>query len=416
MTEFARMRRSDHSIRPPMPGATIAFGSPNACNLCHKDKDAAWADKQVRTWHKQDYQAPVLHAAGLVAAVRKGDWSRLPAMLEYIQVKDRDEVFANSLIRLIAGCQDPRKGPVLLDRLKNDPSPLIRSSAAEALSDRMTPEVIAALATAVRDPVRLVRARAAAALLAVSEDSILGELRGGVSRAVEEYVAGLRARGHQWDAQYNLANVFMDRGQFDQAVRHYQYALQLRPDNPLALVNAAMCYNQLGQNNEAEKALRQSIRVDPNGVAGHLNLGLLLGELGRFPEAGVEFRTSLRLDPNSAVAAYNLAEILKSDRPTEAMSLYRKAAQIRPEEGKYSCAYALCLVQGGQIGQATQVLEGMVNRRADYSPAYLLLGQIYQQQGRMNTAIEVFSKAAANERLPQADRQAFREQIQRLRP
>ncbi|MEZ5010205.1 MAG: hypothetical protein R2744_00475 [Bacteroidales bacterium] len=28
-TEFARMERSDHSFRPPMPGATIAFGSPN---------------------------------------------------------------------------------------------------------------------------------------------------------------------------------------------------------------------------------------------------------------------------------------------------------------------------------------------------------------------------------------------------
>jgi hypothetical protein len=34
MTEFARMRRTDHSMRPPMPAATIAFKSPNACNLC----------------------------------------------------------------------------------------------------------------------------------------------------------------------------------------------------------------------------------------------------------------------------------------------------------------------------------------------------------------------------------------------
>ena len=30
---------------PPTPAATIAFRSPNACNLCHKDKDAAWADQ-----------------------------------------------------------------------------------------------------------------------------------------------------------------------------------------------------------------------------------------------------------------------------------------------------------------------------------------------------------------------------------
>jgi|GEM_PF-4776891 hypothetical protein len=40
MTAFARMNRSDHSMLPPAPAATLHFGSPNACNLCHKDKDA----------------------------------------------------------------------------------------------------------------------------------------------------------------------------------------------------------------------------------------------------------------------------------------------------------------------------------------------------------------------------------------
>jgi len=414
MTEFARMRRSDHSMRPPMPAATISFGSPNACTLCHKDKDAVWADRQVRTWHKQDYQAPVLHVANMVAEARKGDWGRLSVMLEYVQGKERDEVCANTLIRLLAGCQDLRKRPVLMDRLKNDPSPLIRSSAAEGLSGHLTPEVISALAAATRDPVRLVRVRAAADLLAVSAEAIPSEHRDNVRRATDEYVAGLQARGHQWDAQYNLANVFMDRGRFDQAIRHFQYALQLRPDTSPALVNAAMCYNQLGQNGQAEKALREAVRVDPNNVPGHLNLGLLLGELGRFPEAGTEFRTTLRLDPNSAVAAYNLAEILKLDRPAEALALYRNAVQLHPNEGKYGCAYALCLVQTGQVSQAIQVLESMVNRRTDYSPVYLVLGQIHQQQGRIGSAIDVFSKAAANERLLQEDRQAYTERVYHL--
>jgi hypothetical protein len=43
MTSFARMNRTDHSMLPPTPAATIAYKSPNACNLCHTDKDAAWA-------------------------------------------------------------------------------------------------------------------------------------------------------------------------------------------------------------------------------------------------------------------------------------------------------------------------------------------------------------------------------------
>ena len=67
MTEFARMRRSDHSFRPPAPAATLAFKSPNACNLCHSDRDAAWADHQVRTWHQEDYQARQIEPARLIA-------------------------------------------------------------------------------------------------------------------------------------------------------------------------------------------------------------------------------------------------------------------------------------------------------------------------------------------------------------
>lgn len=414
MTEFARMRRSDHSMRPPMPAATIAFGSPNACTLCHQDRDAAWADKQVRSWHSQDYQAPVLYVAGLVAEARRGDWRRLPALLEYVQDRTRDEVFANSLIRLVSGCEDPRKWPVLVDRLRNDPSPLIRGSAAEGLSSPRTPEVISALADATQDPVRLVRVRAGAGLMAVPEDRIPSGRRDSVRRAAQEYVDGLRARGYQWDAQYNLGNVFMDRGRFDQAVRHYRYAVQLRPDSVPALVNAATCYNLMGQDTQAEKALRQAIQAEPNHVAGHLNLGLLLGELGRFPEAAAEFRATLRLDPNSAVAAYNLAEILKADQPSEALVWYRKAADVRPGEGKYGYALALYLAQSGGVSEAVGLLESLVRDRADYGPVYLLLGQIYRQQGRIRAAIDLFAKAAANDRLPQADRQFFREQIQRL--
>jgi hypothetical protein len=111
MTEFARMTRSDHSMRPPTPAATLKFQSPNACNLCHKDKDPAWADQQVRQWHKDDYQKPVLERATLVDAARRGDWRQLGAILAYIGSKDHDEVCAASLVRLLHGCDSAAKWP-----------------------------------------------------------------------------------------------------------------------------------------------------------------------------------------------------------------------------------------------------------------------------------------------------------------
>ncbi len=414
-TEFARMRRTDHSMRPPMPAATIAFGSPNACTLCHDKKDAAWADQHVRTWHEEDFQAPVLKAAGLVAAARKADWTRLDAMLAYLQDKDRDEVFANSLVRLLATCPDARKWPVLADRLQHDPSPLIRASAAGSLAARGTAQDVTCLAEATADPVRLVRVQAAAGLAPLSPGDLPARRRADVQRATEEYRTGLLARGHQWDGPYNLGTFALEREQPGEAVRYFQWALQLRPDNPAALVNLAMCYNLLGRNDDAEKSLTSAIRLDPNSVPAHLNLGLLLGELGRFSQAATEFQATLRLDPNSPVAAYNLAEILKSDRPAEALVWYRKALQARPENGRYACACAMCLVQQGRVDQAVRLLQGLVDRSTDYSPVYLLLGQIHRRQGRLDAALAVFSKAIANERLSQQDRDVFLEQIRNIR-
>ncbi|MGD8619395.1 MAG: multiheme c-type cytochrome, partial [Gammaproteobacteria bacterium] len=43
--------RHDHSMRIPRPDLSVKLGTPNACNNCHKDKDAGWADKQVRGWY-----------------------------------------------------------------------------------------------------------------------------------------------------------------------------------------------------------------------------------------------------------------------------------------------------------------------------------------------------------------------------
>ena len=160
MTAFARMNRSDHSMLPPAPSATMAYKSPNACNICHTDKDAAWADKYVREWRTRDYQAPVLKRAALIDAARKRDWTKLTEMLAYINDPKRDEVTAASLIRLVSAVQDQKVLAALLIAAK-DPSPLVRGAAVQALGLMPTTESLQALIEATGDEYRLVRVRAA---------------------------------------------------------------------------------------------------------------------------------------------------------------------------------------------------------------------------------------------------------------
>jgi len=132
MTEFARMRRTDHSMRPPTPATTLVYQSPNACNLCHTNKNATWADQTVRQWFKPDYQKPVLDRAAIITAARKGQWSKLPEMLSCLSDPNREEIQTASLLRLLGNCDASEKYPVLR-RLVDDPSPLVRAAAAEGL-------------------------------------------------------------------------------------------------------------------------------------------------------------------------------------------------------------------------------------------------------------------------------------------
>ena len=245
MTAFARMNRSDHSMLPPAPAASIKFGSPNACNLCHKDKDAAWADQNVRQWRTRDYQAPFLYRAGLVDAARKRDWQKIPEMMAYITSPERDEVFAASLIRLTMAAPDERVRSTLLQAIQ-DPSPLVRAAAAEALSVRPGKESFQALVTASGDSYRLVRVRAAASLAPYPAAWFQGEDQDKVKKATDEYLASLTARPDQWSSHYNLGNYYLNRGEVKPALAAYDTALKIEPRAAMVMVNAAMAYAKMG--------------------------------------------------------------------------------------------------------------------------------------------------------------------------
>ena len=66
---------------PPTPSATMLYQSPNACNVCHEDRNAAWSDEWVRKWKTRDYQAPVLQRAALIAAARESGIPQLGTSL-----------------------------------------------------------------------------------------------------------------------------------------------------------------------------------------------------------------------------------------------------------------------------------------------------------------------------------------------
>jgi len=384
---------------PPTPAATIAFKSPNACNSCHKDKTPQWADEWVRKWRKRDYQAAVLQKAALINAARTQDWSKLPAMFDYIMSKDRDEIFAASLIHLVPASGDPLVVPVLLKAIK-DPSPLIRAAAAEALKNVPGQEAVGSLVVATGDEYRLVRVRAAASLAGYQDLPLTDAENRQVEAATREYLDSTMSRPDQWSSHYNLGNYYLDRGEFKQAVASYETALKMEPRAVLAMVNEAMAYARMGENQNADNSLRKALNIAPANATANFNMGLLKAEENDLVTAEKHLKAALKADPQMAQAAYNLCVMLSRDRMDEAVGFCKKAAEIRQDVPKYAFTLAFCLQHKGELPGAASVLDGLIQRYPAYADAYVLLGGIYEKQGNRAEAESVYKRGLAADGMP----------------
>jgi hypothetical protein len=126
--------RRDHSMRVPRPDLSVALGTPNACNGCHADRDAAWAAAAVVDWYGPPQERPGDYARALHAG-RTG---------------------APGAEQALAHLAQDREAPAIA-----------RATAFELLRGRLGQSGLTALALALRDPDGLVRRGAASALPAV---------------------------------------------------------------------------------------------------------------------------------------------------------------------------------------------------------------------------------------------------------
>jgi tetratricopeptide (TPR) repeat protein len=400
---------------PPTPAATIAFGSPNACNLCHKDKTPEWADNLVRTWRKRDYQASVLYRAGLIDAARKRDWTRLQDILAYLESERSDTVFTTSLIRLLGSCDDERKWPVLLKLIK-DPSPLVRSAAAESLATNRTNQAAKELAQSIRDEYRLVRIRGAASLAGFPASLVQDGDRSSLTNATNEYVQSLSTRPDHWSSHYNLGNYFLSRGMLKDALTAFQTAAKLDVQGIQPLVNMSIAQARTGNLQSAEDSLGRALALDPKSAAANFNMGLLKAEQGDLSEAENCLRKALAEDPVLAEAAYNLSIILAGDRLDEALLWAEKAANLRKREPKYAYTYGFFLNTKGDLPKASEILNKVVEAHPKYPDSYILLGAIYEGQGKIDEATGLYRRGLSQEDLPEQARRFMNMKLQKISP
>lgn len=352
-TSYARMTRSDHSMRPPTPAATLEFQSPNACNICHKDKDATWADSAVRTWHPKSYQEAALKPARLVAAARNRNWGTVTEMLDYIQSEDNSEVFSASLIKLLRWCKDERIAPTLVKSLKS-PSPLVRAASAESLGQFPAPESAKALLSAAQDEYRLVRIKVAASLGNFSRQLVSKDAMAGMEKAQEEYLSSLMMEPDKWFSWLSTGNFHLKQEEYEKAIPAYISALEINPGSIVVMLNLSFAYSKVGDDANATKWLAEAIKVEPeNRLAASM---AQRSEYGRtaLKQAEDHFSKVINQEPTSGPAAYGLCVTVTGERLKDALVWCRKAVDSDPKDARYASALSRRLKEAGDAASVVE--------------------------------------------------------------
>ncbi len=407
--------RSDHSFRPPMPEATIKFGSPNACNQCHKDKSPEWANKIVKARPNGNYQEETLKWAQLIKDAREGEWKNVDKMFTAIRDSKTDDIVVNSLVRLLNNYADTSKTEVLIDALDNQ-SELVRSSAAYGLGGILTDEVKDVLLKACKDEIRLVRIQAANAILTFPENEFTAEQKAVIADAENEYVTSMTSRLDNWSNHYNLGLYHQNKGETQAALNSYETAARLYPEAVLPLINSSVLYSYIGDQTKAEENLKKVLVYDPENEAANLNLGLLLAEQGRMDEAEKALKVAFEANPGGqAVAAKNLSVIAgQKGNFNDAVKYAELAWKARPENPEYGYTLAFYQLQSNKKEPAINTLKELIEKYPGYLEATQFLADIYLRDGDKGKAINLYKNALKLEGLPDQQKAALQQMITTL--
>lgn len=352
--------RHDHSIRIPRPDLSVKLSTPNACNSCHTNKDAAWADARLRTWLGPDWSpgwhfGETLHEA---FADRPQIGPDLAAISLAAQIPDIARATAASVL---ANYLEPVTR-VALPKLLADTSPLVRQAALEIV-DRLPDDQRWQFAgKLLSDPIRAVRMEAGR-VLTVAADS---------------------------------APTLAQKLDLDAAVREYVSTALANAEHPQSHVNLGLLYQRLGQAEKAEAEYRQAVRLDPTFAAGYVNLA----DLYRLQEQDQKAEDIL-LTARSSIGEHAAVEhalgllYARTRRMPYALESLALAARLQPYNPRYSYVYAVALNDSGDKTRAINILEAVHDSHPYDRDALIALVTFSEANGNTEAAKRFADKLAA---------------------
>ena len=321
-TYMQRHPRHDHGFTIPDPKLTRDFGIPNACNRCHTDKDAAWAQQSTDSWYGAKMERPTRVRATLFAKARIGRPEAREGLIAFLRQPNEPLWQASGCLLLGSWAGDEAASAALVSQLKH-PSPMVREAAVRSLGP-VSENFTTVLKPLLEDPSRNVRVAAAWAMVATVDP---------VSKAGSELVHMLSLSADQPTGQMQLGQYEFSRGNTAKALGHFRKAVEWDPNSPPFHHDLAIALSSTGDTSGAIRELQAAIKLAPDNADYHYKLALAWNEAGSLPNAIAALEKTVNLDPGMGRAWYNLAAAYsRNGNRANAMQAAQQAAALNPTD------------------------------------------------------------------------------------
>ena len=131
-------------------------------------------------------------------------------------------------------------------------------------------------------------------------------------------------------AYYLLGTIFYEKGQLERAIRSFQAALKLDPDYEEAIYHLGLCYLDRNWSRKAIECFHEALELNPNKMEYQQAVKIYEGISGHVPVEGAAAQVVSQADSLASEGKY-----------TEALDLYRRAAEGEPDNINILLPYAL---------------------------------------------------------------------------
>ncbi|MEA3490980.1 MAG: multiheme c-type cytochrome [Campylobacterota bacterium] len=315
--------RNDHSFRLPRPDLSAEMRElPNACNLCHTDRDPQWATDAMKKWYGEIPIGKQNFAHSLQAL--RSNTKDAPKSLYSILMSDAPDIAKATATAYLGSYPSKQTYTTTLQMLRRS-DPQIRRSALLALESFPMKMRLKKTFEMLSDPIKIVRIEAARQLASLSLGEVDQKTKDMLEKAFAEYEKTLLFTAERPESQLSLGLFYTNRKMFERAEKAYREAMRLQPQFVPAYINYSNFLTNQGRDKEAFDILQKGVAALPNIAILHHAIGLWYVRDKKSHRAVEELKKALQLDRDSARFAYVYAIAIGESDPKEAIEILEEA-------------------------------------------------------------------------------------------